>query len=195
MLTTSIFLRNQCISHCTWCIEKDASKIMCMCFSQPTVHSTTGHAGHKGSRGIFTLSLTSTLYGVGWSTLGPCRLIPREQTRYHLYRRLGGFRDRSGRVRKCRLPPGFDPKQPSRGESPYRLPCPGPQNYTYTNNFFIFHYVYLISWCPHLGQILRQLLGAHNRLSRLCFDQCTPLRTKRFGNILCTWFPSDICHI
>ena len=37
--------------------------------------------------------------------LGP--LIP-GKTRYPLYRRLGGRQDRSGRVRKTSLPPGFN---------------------------------------------------------------------------------------
>jgi len=36
--------------------------------------------------------------------------LPPGKTRYPLYRRLGGPRGRSGRVRKISPPPGFDPR-------------------------------------------------------------------------------------
>ena len=36
--------------------------------------------------------------------------LPLEQTRYPLYRKLGGPQDRSGRVRNISPPPGFDPQ-------------------------------------------------------------------------------------
>jgi hypothetical protein len=36
--------------------------------------------------------------------------LPPGKTRYPLYRRLGGPKDRSGRVRKISFPPGFDPR-------------------------------------------------------------------------------------
>jgi len=35
--------------------------------------------------------------------------LPPGETRYLLYRRLGGLQGRSGRVRKISPPPGFDP--------------------------------------------------------------------------------------
>jgi hypothetical protein len=35
--------------------------------------------------------------------------LPPGETRYRLYRRLGGPQSRSGRVRKISPPPGFDP--------------------------------------------------------------------------------------
>ena len=44
----------------------------------------------------------------GWSTPRPGRFTPRKETRYPLYRRLGGTQVRSGRVRKIPPPPGFD---------------------------------------------------------------------------------------
>jgi hypothetical protein len=49
-------------------------------------------------------------------------LYPRGNTRYPLYRRLGGPQERSGRVRKISPKPGFDPRtvQP-RSQSLYRL--------------------------------------------------------------------------
>ena len=52
---------------------------------------------------------------------------------------------------------------------------------TYIQKYiFIFLSVYIMSWCPHLGQILRQLAVAHNRSSRLGFNQYTPHKNKKF---------------
>ena len=57
-----------------------------------------------------TLSLTSTLDGVGGDLHAPATLPPGKETRYPLYRRLGGPQGRSGRVRKISPLPGFDPR-------------------------------------------------------------------------------------
>jgi hypothetical protein len=46
---------------------------------------------------------------VGGERRGPTALHP-GKTQYPLYRSLGGPQDRSGRVRKISLPPGFDPQ-------------------------------------------------------------------------------------
>jgi len=46
----------------------------------------------------------------GWSTPRPDRFNPGKQTRYPLYRRLGGPLRRYGRVWKISLPPGWDPR-------------------------------------------------------------------------------------
>jgi hypothetical protein len=46
--------------------------------------------------------------GVGGQHHAPAALPP-GKTRYLLYRRLGGPKGKSGRVRKISLPPGFDP--------------------------------------------------------------------------------------
>jgi len=56
-----------------------------------------------------TLSLTSALDGVGGQRQAPAALPP-GQTRYPLYKTLGGTHGRSGRLRK--IPPtlGFDPR-------------------------------------------------------------------------------------
>ena len=56
-----------------------------------------------------TLTLTSVLDGGGWSTPRPGRFTP-GKTWYPLYRRLGGPRGQSGRVRKISPLPGFDPR-------------------------------------------------------------------------------------
>ena len=62
----------------------------------------------RWSSDICTLSLTSALDGVGWSTQAPAALPP-GKTRYPLYRRLDVPQGRSGRVRKISPPPWFDP--------------------------------------------------------------------------------------
>ena len=65
------------------------------------VHPRTGHEGAEvEKRYSCTLSLTSALDGSGWSTPRPDRFTPGKETWYPLYRRLGGPKDRSGRVRK-----------------------------------------------------------------------------------------------
>jgi hypothetical protein len=46
----------------------------------------------------------------GWSTPRPGRFTPGKDTRYPLYRRLGGPQGRSGRLLKISPPPGFDPR-------------------------------------------------------------------------------------
>jgi hypothetical protein len=47
---------------------------------------------------------------MGWVVNATFRpFYPQERTRYPFYRRLGGSRGRSGRVRKISHPPGFDP--------------------------------------------------------------------------------------
>jgi hypothetical protein len=45
----------------------------------------------------------------GWSTLRPGHFTPGKETRYTLYRRLGGPQGRSGWAQKISPPPGFDP--------------------------------------------------------------------------------------
>ena len=53
--------------------------------------------------------LTSALDGVGGQRHA-LAASPRGQTRYPLYRKLGGPQDRYGRVRKISPSPGFDPR-------------------------------------------------------------------------------------
>jgi len=56
-----------------------------------------------------TLPSTSALDGVGVQRHAPAALPPRN-TRYSLYRRLGGAQGRSGSVRKISPSPGLDPR-------------------------------------------------------------------------------------
>jgi hypothetical protein len=85
----------------------------------------------RGSRGIaLTLSLTLALDESGWSTPRPGRFSPGKNTRYPLYRRLGGPQGRSGRVRKISPPPVLDPRtvQPVASRyTDYAIPA-HPQN-------------------------------------------------------------------
>ena len=53
--------------------------------------------------------------------------LPAGNTRYPLYRRLGGPQGRSGRLRKILPPTGIrSPDRPARSESLYRLSYPSP---------------------------------------------------------------------
>jgi hypothetical protein len=71
----------------------------------------TGYEGPLGEwRYSSTLSLTLALDEGRWSTPRPGRFTPEKETRYPLYRRLGGPQGRSGRVRKISTPLGFDPR-------------------------------------------------------------------------------------
>ena len=54
-------------------------------------------------------SLTSAVGGGGWLTPRSGRFAPGLETRYPLYRRLGGHQGRSGRVQKISPSLGFDP--------------------------------------------------------------------------------------
>ena len=51
--------------------------------------------------------MTAALEEGKWSTARPCRTLPPGETRYPLYRRLGGPQGRSGRAENL-APPGFD---------------------------------------------------------------------------------------
>ena len=74
-------------------------------------HPRTGHEGPEWEeRYSCTFSLTSALDWGGWSKPRPGRFTPGIETRYPLYRRLGGLQGRSGLVRKISPPPEFDPR-------------------------------------------------------------------------------------
>ena len=70
----------------------------------------TGRTAHRGSRGIALLFLDhGTRRGEG-SASRPGRPLPPRETRYPLYRRLGGPQGHSGQVREISAPPEFDPR-------------------------------------------------------------------------------------
>jgi hypothetical protein len=70
-----------------------------------------GHEGPEGEqRYSCTLSLPLALEAGAWSTPRPGRFTPGKETRYPLYRRLGGPQSRSERMRKISPPPEFDPR-------------------------------------------------------------------------------------
>jgi hypothetical protein len=73
-------------------------------------HPGTGHEGPGGEqRYSSTLSLPLELDGGGWSTPCPGRFTLWKETRYPLYRRLGGSQGQPGGVQKISPRPGFDP--------------------------------------------------------------------------------------
>jgi hypothetical protein len=66
--------------------------------------------------------LISALGVGGWPTPRPGRLTPEKETRYSLYRRLGGPQTRSGRMRKISPPAGIrSPDRPALSEPLYWL--------------------------------------------------------------------------
>ena len=73
-------------------------------------HPIGGHEGAEKEQ-IYrsTLSLTSAPDEGSWSTPRPGRFTPRKETKYLLYRRLGGSQSWSERVRRLSPSPGFDP--------------------------------------------------------------------------------------
>jgi hypothetical protein len=64
----------------------------------------------EGQRYITTLSLTSALYGVGWSRPRSSHFTPKKGVGYPFYKKLGGPLSIFGRVRKISPPPKFEPK-------------------------------------------------------------------------------------
>ena len=85
----------------------------------------------KTQRGS-TISLTSALNESGWLTPRPGRFTPGKETRYPLYRRLGGPQGRSGRVRNISSPIGFDPRTVQPVASRY-ADCAIPAHRHHTN--------------------------------------------------------------
>ena len=76
------------------------------------------------------LCLTSALDGGGRLAPRPGRFNPGKETRYPLYRRLGGPQGRSGRVRKISPPNGIrSPDRSALSEYLHRLSYPGPLNF------------------------------------------------------------------
>jgi hypothetical protein len=68
------------------------------------------------------LSLTSALDRGVWLTPRSGRFTPGKETRYPLYRSVGGPQDRSGRVREISPSTGNrSPDRPTRSESLHRL--------------------------------------------------------------------------
>jgi hypothetical protein len=95
--------------------------------SKGKFHLRTGHVGQEEEQRYgYTLSLTSALDVMGGQGHA-LAVLPPENRRYSLYRRLGEPQGRSRRVRKYRPPTGIrSPDRPPRSESLYRLSYPGP---------------------------------------------------------------------
>ena len=78
----------------------------------PSILKVRPRRGHEDLDGVWryssALCLTSALNEGGWLAPRPGRFTPGKVAGYPLYRRLGGSQDRSGRVQKISLLPGFD---------------------------------------------------------------------------------------
>jgi hypothetical protein len=78
---------------------------------------------------VSILSLTSALDCGGWSTPRPGRFTTVKETRYLLYRSLGGTQNWSGRVRKISPSPGFDPRTVTSLYTAYAVSVPAESQY------------------------------------------------------------------
>jgi hypothetical protein len=79
--------------------------------SKGTFHNRAGHENPEEEyRYSCTLYLTSVQGWGGWLTQRPGHFTPGRETRYPLYRRLGGPKSRYGRVLKISPTPGLDPR-------------------------------------------------------------------------------------
>ena len=94
----------------------------------------------------------------GWLTPRPGRFTPGKESRYPLYRGLGGPQGRSGRLQKNLASTGIrSPDRPVRSESLYRLSYRGPISqlpiptkiYCFRLLFSLFAYIFLfpVSYC------------------------------------------------
>ena len=88
------------------------------------VHPRTGHEGTKGAVEVWIYSFF--ILGAGWGGWSSPRsgcFTPGKETRYPLYRRLGGSQGRSGRMRKLSPPPELDLCT----VQSVAIRCPGPK--------------------------------------------------------------------
>jgi hypothetical protein len=69
------------------------------------VHTRTGHKGPEGEQ-RFSLFHLGTRWGWVANATRSSSFTP-QNTQYPFYKKLRGPQDRSGRVRKISLPPGF----------------------------------------------------------------------------------------
>ena len=91
-------------------------------------HPFTGHGGPQGEqRCSSTLFLTSAIEGGEGSASRPCRTLPPGNTRYPLYRRLGGPQGPVWTGAENLAPTGIrSPDRLARRQSLYRLSYRGP---------------------------------------------------------------------
>jgi hypothetical protein len=112
-----------CERACAFFCEKIVRR---QCTRVQALRLCTGRTAHRGSRCVaLPFHDHGTRRGEG-SASRPGRSLPPGETRYPLYRRLGGPQGRSGQVRKISPPPEFDPRPSS--PSPVAIPTelPGP---------------------------------------------------------------------
>jgi hypothetical protein len=122
--------------HCRSCIKRSDGK--------GKGHPGTGHEGPEGKQRYSSiLSLTSALDGCGFLMPRSGFFTSADETRYALYRRVGGSWGRSGRVRRISTPTGIrSPDRPDRRQWLYRPSYCGPRvkrKRFCTFNFFFFN--------------------------------------------------------
>jgi hypothetical protein len=103
-------------------------------------HPATGYESPEGEwMYSSTVSLTSTLDGVGGQHHASAALLPGRENRYSLCRRVAGPQGGSGRVRKVLSSPGLDPRTVQTEASRYTdRPIPA-------TNIYIYIYIYIHS--------------------------------------------------
>jgi hypothetical protein len=122
----------------------------------------------RGSRGI-ALPFCEPRHekGMGWLAPHPGRFTPRKETRYPLYRRLGGPQGWSGRLRKILPPLGFDPRtiQPVVSRyTDYAIPV----HIIYMHNIYFFIMLavdHKAPYCLHIFSVWGILLGKCHSVS------------------------------
>jgi hypothetical protein len=131
--------------------------------------------------------MTTALEGGEWSAARPGLTLPPGKTRYPFYRRLGGFQDRSGHVRKISPPhPGFDPRTVQPAVSRYTDWATGTSFVSYIQVYFIS----LTSLC-----VLCCLLWATWTLCCLSWATWTLIRpVKKQKRIWIELYVSCLCH-
>jgi len=121
----------------TCSIHSTFSQSHLLCTGKGKGHPITGHKGPEGEqRYSSTISLTSSLDGMGCQCHTLATLPPPGKTQYPFYRRLDGPQGRSGRVLKISPPPGFDPRTVQSVLSRYTvwaIPARSPSLYPYNH--------------------------------------------------------------
>ena len=105
------------------CINRSKGKVH-PCTGTEALYRLYGPQGEQRYTQLYSF-MTMALEGSEGSALRPGCSLPPKNTRYLLYRRLGGPQDRSGQVRKISPPTGIRSLDcPVRSQSLYRLRNP-----------------------------------------------------------------------
>ena len=98
--------------------------------------------------------MTTALEGGEWSAARPGGTLPPGNTRYPLYRRLGGPQGRSGQVCKISSPPGFDPWTVHPLASHNTDYATRPKNITIKCKYFLFQILGMTTYFEFVYSVL-----------------------------------------